>query len=218
MISGLCRACPYTSANTGPRERALPRRSGISARASRAGRPSPTPQPRADLTSGPRPFSPTERGSPSRWRSGGHAAWSRRVAPRSRRVERVSSARFGRYYGSCSRKGPACRLDLSGSGRRHRLPAQPDPHQPAEDRAKDRPQEQSVEDIANDHEAAPFEIALTGRLSCVGLVNSYDAADPATTPPTTRPRRRRPTTSPHGVESFRSVRTGSPLRYQDAHG
>lgn len=66
------------------------------------------------------------------------------------------------------------------SGRRHRLPAHPDSRQSAEDRSKDCSQEQSVEGIADDHKGAPFEVALAGGLSCVGLVSSYDATDPAT--------------------------------------
>lgn len=56
---------------------------------------------------------------------------------------------------------------------------QPNATQTAEDGAKNRPQDDAEEGIADDHEAASFEVALASYLGTVCLMASNDAAYPA---------------------------------------
>jgi hypothetical protein len=56
---------------------------------------------------------------------------------------------------------------------------QPDATQTAEDRAKNRPQDDAEEGIADDHEAASFEVALASYLGSACLMASHDATYPA---------------------------------------
>ena len=56
---------------------------------------------------------------------------------------------------------------------------QPTATQTAEDRAKNCPHDDAEEGIADDHEAASFEVALASYLGSVCLMASHDAANPA---------------------------------------